>query len=159
MTTAIDWKDYAFANDDEIRGFFGDYFFLCNFKPCEVKIETEVYPSSEHAYMAHKTLLVDERKKFLVGGEHVSSADAKAAGRKLKLREDWDDVKDDIMFTCVWSKFIQNPELKQRLLETKDKYLEETNHWGDEYWGVNYKTNVGLNTLGLILMRVRDILR
>ena len=44
-----------------------------------------------------------------------------------------------------------------RLLETGDVYLEETNTWGDVFWGVcNGK---GENMLGQVLMLIRDELK
>ena len=43
------------------------------------------------------------------------------------------------------------------LLSTGDKYLEETNHWKDTYYGVC--DGVGKNVLGKILMSVRNIIK
>ena len=48
-----------------------------------------------------------------------------------------------------------NPENYQKLLDTKDKHLEEMNWWEDLYWGTN-KEGVGKNMLGKILMEVRE---
>jgi hypothetical protein len=47
----------------------------------------------------------------------------------------------------------QVPELREKLLKTGDKYLEETNYWNDRYWG-KYKDK-GLNMLGHLIMAVR----
>lgn len=44
-----------------------------------------------------------------------------------------------------------------QLLATGTRYLEETNTWGDTYWGVC--EGKGLNMLGKTLMQVRDELR
>jgi predicted NAD-dependent protein-ADP-ribosyltransferase YbiA (DUF1768 family) len=49
-------------------------------------------------------------------------------------------------------KFSQDP-FKAALLATGDAYLEETNHWGDVYWGVC--NGVGQNRLGHALMEIR----
>ena len=46
------------------------------------------------------------------------------------------------------------PELGQMLLETGNSPLEETNSWGDTYWGVC--KGVGKNMLGKLLMEVRN---
>ena len=54
----------------------------------------------------------------------------------------------------VYQKFLEEP-LRSQLLATEDAYLEETNHWGDTYWGVC--KGVGENMLGKILMMARDI--
>ena len=57
------------------------------------------------------------------------------------------------MREVVWAKFSQNPELGKKLLATGDRYLEETNWWGDRLWGV-YQGE-GENLLGKILMETR----
>ena len=50
-------------------------------------------------------------------------------------------------------KFMQNPELRDKLLATGESTLIEGNNWGDYFWGkVN---NCGENQLGIILMDVR----
>lgn len=73
------------------------------------------------------------------------------------MRPDWEEVKYDVMYEIVKAKFIQNPDLKEKLLSTGDEYLVEGNHWGDRTWGqVN---GVGKNWLGKILMKVREELK
>ena len=58
------------------------------------------------------------------------------------------------MSSIVFEKFYRNKELRKKLLETGDRYLEETNWWGDDFWGVC--NGEGRNELGKILMKVRD---
>lgn len=53
---------------------------------------------------------------------------------KLPLREDWEQVKDDIMRKAVYAKFFQNSELKNILLKTGLEYIVE-NTSKDYYWG------------------------
>ena len=84
---------------------------------------------------------------------------AKGVGRRVALRPDWEEVKAEIMYEIVLSKFTQHPELAEKLLETGDKTLVEGNSWNDTCWGVNLQTGQGENRLGVILMRVREKLR
>ena len=58
------------------------------------------------------------------------------------------------MSSIVFEKFYRNKELRKKLLETGDRYLEETNWWGDDFWGGC--NGEGRNELGKILMKVRD---
>ena len=58
------------------------------------------------------------------------------------------------MREIVWAKFVQNPELAAKLLATGGRRLEETNWWGDRFWGV-YQGE-GKNVLGFVLMETRD---
>ena len=58
------------------------------------------------------------------------------------------------MAYLVREKFTTNQKLQKQLLATGDQHLEETNKWGDTFWGVC--NGVGSNHLGKILMKVRD---
>lgn len=139
---------------EKIEIFNGDYEFLSNFYPCKVTWEGIEYPSSEHAYVAAKTL--DRYARAFIS-TIPTAAKVKAHGRKLELRPDWDLVKFDIMWDIVYEKFLQNPELKKKLLATGDAILEEGNWWGDKIWGISPAgSGVGENRLGIALMEVRE---
>ncbi|MCF1193378.1 NADAR family protein, partial [Mangrovimonas sp. AS39] len=80
-------------------------------------------------------------------------SESKKEGKKLKLRSDWESVKVQVMFDVCKSKF-EDPELREALLETGTRHLEEGNTHGDTCWGtVNGK---GSNHLGKVLMKVRE---
>ena len=96
---------------------------------------------------------MEQRKNFL----GLDPSSAKRKGRRVKLRDDWEEVKDQIMYEIVLNKFSQNEELRKKLIATGDEYLTEGNTWHDTYWGVcNGK---GKNKLGKILMQVREELK
>lgn len=137
-------------NDKEIKGFFGDYRWLSNFEICDVLFEGELYSSSENAYQAAKTLDLIKRKEFLT----IKPNESKKLGRKLVIREDWEQVKTQVMEAILMSKFTLNKELRNKLIETNPKYLEETNYWKDTFWGVC--DGKGQNNLGMLLMIIRD---
>ncbi len=132
-----------------INGFDGQYRFLSNFHLCVVKYEGLEYASSEAAYQAAKLEKKEDRIRFTT----MTPGQAKSEGQRVVLRPNWDKIKDEVMANIVYAKFTQNPELEEKLLETGDKYLEETNWWGDTYWGVCM--GKGLNKLGKILMNTR----
>jgi len=137
-----------------IDSFTKDFFFLSNFFPCEVVYEGIKYPSSEHAYQASKTLDLDERKRIVALS---TASESKKAGRKVVLRDDWEQVKDNVMTNIVSAKFNQNSILKDCLLLTENEELVEGNWWHDTHFGVC--NGVGENKLGKILMEVRESLR
>ena len=87
----------------------------------------------------------------------LTSADAKSEGRQLPLRADWETAKFVVMEEVVRDKFTRNAELRQKLLDTGDAYLEEGNTWGDKIWGT--VNGEGENRLGKILMKIREELR
>jgi ribA/ribD-fused uncharacterized protein len=142
-------RDYIVHDESQIKGFFGEYRFLSNFELGDVIYEGIKYPSSENAYQAAKSLDIQIRNQFV----NISPNESKKLGRKIDVREDWEEVKYGIMYQVVLDKFSRNYELGDLLIETGDKYLEETNHWKDKVWGVC--DGVGKNWLGKILMDVR----
>lgn len=73
------------------------------------------------------------------------------------MRDDWEDVKDEVMYNVVYAKFTQHPILTTLLLSTEDVSLQE-NSPHDSYWGIG-KDGTGRNQLGKTLMRIRDEIR
>lgn len=143
----------AVHNENYIKGFFEDYRYLSNYHECKVGYDGEIYTSSEAAYQAAKTLNKVEREPFT----KMTPSESKKAGQKVTLRSDWEEVKNQIMEEILYDKFLRNQDIKTKLLETGEKYLEETNWWNDCYWGVCL--GHGRNMLGLTLMKVREALK
>jgi len=139
--------------------FDGEYAFLSNFYECPVVYDGFTYQNSEAAFHAQKTLRIPIRRMFV----DLNPSEAKKLGRKIPIRKDWESVKLDIMYEVCRAKFVQNPELKDKLLATGDAHLEEGNYWHDNCWGNctcdKCKDVSGQNNLGKILMRIREELR
>jgi N-glycosidase YbiA len=138
------------VSNEPILGFSGEYRFLSNFWFSTFVVDGVSFEFNEKWYMAHKTLDPLEVNHIMAC---LKPGECKAAGRTVTLRPDWEDVKDEVMLQGLRLKFGQNAELAQRLLDTGKRYLEETNTWGDTYWGVCQ--GKGKNMLGIQLMRVR----
>lgn len=134
-----------------INRFRGDYYFLSNFYPTKVKYKGLTYENSEAAFQAQKC---PERSSEFC---HLVPRSAKSLGFQVELRKDWDDVKIRIMFSILLCKFTQNPDLKEKLINTGDAILIEGNTWGDTYWGACGGT--GQNILGRLLMTARKAIR
>jgi len=134
--------------------FRGEFAFLSNFYPAEVKMYGQPYPTVEHAFQAAKTL---NRVERMVISSANTPGIAKRMGRKVTLRPDWEEVKLGFMEELVRRKFTHHPELKKKLLSTYNIQLVENNHWNDTFWGVC--NGRGKNHLGKILMKIRTELR
>lgn len=136
-----------------ITRFWGEYRYLSNFFLVPVHFEGVLYPSSEHAYMAAKTLDLAKRQEM---ARIPRAADVKRVGRQLELRPDWEQVKVSVMERVLHAKFTQNPALGQKLIALAGVELIEGNTWGDRIWGAvwNPKTKAweGQNLLGKALM-------
>lgn len=137
-----------------IGGFTGHNRFLSNFYLVPVEVAGLTYPSSEHAYQAMKCALVEDRKAFT--DTYMTPAKAKKRGRVVRLRSDWESVKDRVMLEVLQAKF-RRPFMAKALLATGDQKLIEVNTWGDKYWGVC--GGEGLNRLGETLMQIRSELK
>jgi ribA/ribD-fused uncharacterized protein len=133
-----------------INEFKGKYYFLSNFYSAPVMYEGLLYQNNEAAFQSAKIKDLDRRKQFC----NLDPSTAKKKGRNVLLRNDWEDVKDEVMYQCVKDKFTRNQDLKQKLIDTGNEELIEGNTWNDTYWGVC--RGRGKNMLGKILMRVRD---
>lgn len=119
------------------------HFYLSNFfvEPDNTHVEGE--------YQRAKCAKAMDRKRF----DNISPHRAKRLGQDVELRPDWEAVKVEIMEFHVGKKFRDHPHLVEKLKATGTLYLEETNTWGDQFWGVCY--GYGQNILGAILMDVR----
>lgn len=140
------------------------YGYCSNFSKHPVHIYDRLWPTSEHAFQAMKTLDHDTQELIR---KQSSPGKACYIGRQIPLRADWNNViggsslaftpcvlvKDEIMFEIVLAKFQQNPGIRQELLSTGSAHLIEA-AVSDPYWGEGC-SKIGLNKLGQVLMRVR----
>lgn len=135
---------------NDILEFQGEHRWLSNFWPCSVELDGLVFSSVEAAYVAAKTTDIETRKKI----QSLSTAgECKRFGRTIKLREDWEAVKLDVMYKLLVQKF-NNKELARKLLDTGDCHIQEGNKWNDRFWGVC--KGQGENHLGKLIMKIRS---
>jgi hypothetical protein len=127
-----------------------------NFSPHGIEMDGLWYPTIEHYFQAQKFHDAEYREKIRLAR---TAKDSKTLGRsrRIPIRTDWEEVKDEIMFEACLKKFQTHKTLKDLLLSTGDEELIE-NAPMDYYWGCG-RTKTGQNKLGRILMRVREQLR
>lgn len=137
-----------------IQGFTGEYRWLSNFWPVQVTLDGMDFPSVEHAFQAAKTLDLETREIFQAG----TAGAAKRLGRKLEVRPDWEEMKREVMLGLTRQKYRNARGLLEKLLATGDQGIVEGNYWHDNYWGqcLCGTCGEGLNTLGRILVQVRE---
>ena len=138
----------------KIEGFFGEFRFLSNFWPSEITVAGQEFPTVEHAYQALKS---DEPRVWPIIASLPTPKAAKYAGREwIAVRPRWDNIRVDVMRMLLRKKFAI-PALREGLLLTHPFHLEETNTWGDTFWGVS--NGRGQNELGKLLMLIREEIR
>ena len=136
----------------------------------EFEYEGTSFASSEQLYFYFKaTYFKDEEtaQKISYSGDPNK---AKGLSRKIRNQdgEEWKKVSVDYMYRAVKIKFTSDPSLRKALLDTRDAVLVEASP-RDKFWGVGLATTSkdiagpskwrGANTLGQVLMRLRDELK
>ena len=120
------------------------------------------FMTGEHAFAAMKTRT---HADFVKIRQAPSPGAAKALGRRVALRPDWEEVKYDVMMAVLRAKFTPHREEGDILLATGDALLIEGTHWGDRVWGVSMDAREipllapGRNWLGTMLMARRAELK
>lgn len=108
---------------------------------------------SEHLFQAMKG---EDWESVLYVLASPTPGIAKQRGREVKCREDWEEIKLDVMYCVIQIKFRPGSENAEALLATGDQELVEGNWWQDDFWGFDLKREIGANHLGRLLMMWRD---
>lgn len=144
---------------DEVIGFYPrEFYCFDNFSSFKVFYNGYLYSTLEEAYQAigfkeSAPEIYDE----IIKSYSAHEAQKIAYKNKDKQREDWDEVKIDIMEKLIRAKLEQNPYVKKKLLDTKD-YLIVEDSPKDDFWGWG-EDRKGENQLGKLWMKLRDELR
>lgn len=119
-----------------------------------------VYTTVENFYQAMKLSKekIDLRREIA----NLTPYKAKTAIRnkeKYPWDKSWDKEKSlKVMEYALKWKFQKGTDWHRKLMITKELNLElvEWNNWGDIFWGQDIRTGKGENSLGKILMKIRD---
>lgn len=142
---------------NKVLRFNGKFKFLSNFEPCQVEFDGVTYPSTEHAYQAAKTTDLKVRALFLL--PNVTAGKAKRMAKTMKVREDWNAIRVDLMEGLLRQKFAPGTPLALELVALKDYEICEGNYWHDNFWGsctCSKCADKGENVLGKLMMKLRD---
>ncbi len=130
-----------------------------NFSPHSLYLDGQTWPTLEHYYQAQKYVGTPDQA-ICDTIRHAPTPEAAAAlGRTphYRTRQNWDQIKSDIMYQAVLTKFSTHLDIQAILLDTGDELIVE-NSDRDAYWGCG-ADGQGQNQLGKILMQVRQKLR
>lgn len=153
-------KIICFHNPDEENGYLSNWY-LSSFK-----VDGIDFSSMEQYMMYQKAIYFKDYKiaEDILKTDDVS--EIKAFGRNVSNYDDhrWNGVRQVIVYEGLLQKFIQNEELRNKLLSTKDAILAEC-AVKDTIWGIGLSMKDenrfdkskwrGTNLLGYTLMLVR----
>jgi N-glycosidase YbiA len=151
--------DYIKAKSKQTIQFYSvgqAYGEFSNFALYSIKLKGKIWQTSEHYFQAQKFAGTAQEEKIRLAKTPMLAAQM-GRDRSQKLRKDWDNIKDNMMYEAVWAKFTQHPDLEQLLLATEDAILVEHTE-NDDYWG-DGGDGSGSNKLGKILMKIREKLK
>lgn len=133
----------------------GEHGYMSNFSPHSFyDYKGYLYRTSEHYFQAHKFATGSEPFMQILNAKYPM--EAANLGRTLRPFNPkiWEAVRDDVMYTAIFYKFTQNPDIMASLVSTKTAKLIE-NSPIDYYWGCG-KDGSGQNKLGHTLMKLRE---
>lgn len=163
------WLENQF---EDIRFYLRDkeqYGFLSNFYPSPFIIDNVRYSTVEHYYVSMKSDDLNYKQKII---NSETPGRAKRLGddnhkksffvnNLYKKKENWEEIKFEIMEKALYAKFSQNLTLKNALKATSPKLLLEDSPT-DLIWGTGVIDNngnyYGNNMLGKLLMKIRSLL-
>lgn len=145
--------------------FWGSVF--SNFFPTRFYLDGRFWTSSEKYFMYMKAKTFNDAEIAEKILESDKPADIKHLGRQVKnfSNEEWDKVKEDIMYKAVEAKFNQDGLCNACIKEFPYQTFVEGSPY-DKIWGIGIEWNnndvfdetkwKGQNLLGKILTRVRN---
>lgn len=161
-----------FYGADKANGEFSNFYYA------PITIDGLTYPTVEHFYQSSKFTDASYRElirnaaspsdAFMMGRQRVTGSYMQRRGelarqiefycnkRGVRVRPDWEAVKDKVMREALRAKFAPGSLLADVLLATGKRQIVEAST-RDAYWGFG-ADGKGKNMLGKLLMEVRDSL-
>jgi len=124
-----------------------------NFSRHAVFIDNLIWNTVEHFYQASK-FEQTEHIDYVRRSPSPMAAKERALNLRSFQRRNWVEEKERVMFRGITAKFLQHPELGEKLLSTGSARLIESTS-KDPYWGQS-KEGEGKNRLGELLMKLRN---
>lgn len=160
-------KNVATKTDGKVTAFYTEQSPLSNFFTAPHKDDNHIcFHSSEQSFQMAKALHFQDHDTADKIKHAKTPQECFRLGKTVKGYDErvWLDTADDIMYTCVKMKFVQNPDLLQFLRDTGDTKLAEASR--NKVWGTGVPMNSkdvfdqsqwdGQNRLGHILTRLRE---
>lgn len=123
----------------------------------ELRLDSQTFPTAEHAYQVAKARRPEVREWILAAPSPALLAMAAHGLYQWDIVPDWSRIKFDRMRAVLRAKFTQHADLRELLLSTGNARLVEAgtvDNAVNRLWGeVNGR---GKNMLGVLLMELRE---
>lgn len=126
---------------------------LSNFHWSPFLLDDKMWPTVEHYFQAQKFPADPDLQERIRASKTALGAKRLGKSKTAAFLDNWESIKDTVMYTGIKAKFQQNLELATLLAGTGSAWLIEKSP-RDSYWGSG-PSNCGKNKTGHILMRVR----
>ena len=154
------------VDGDKGLAFQGHHSVLSNMASCDLIHNGHLFTSSEAAFQYEKARICGaKREERLI--QTSGAYKAKTIGKGIKENKEWESKKVGIIYEITKEKFIQNDDMRAKLLATENLKLYEATP--SKYWGCGLpmsKLNEigegkipGSNKFGQILEKVRSELK
>ncbi len=146
---------HGLDNTRQVFFYEQDFYVLSNFSAFSLWWKGLHFPTSEHAYQWSKFWLTgnDSIMETIRHAPSAHEAFKAAESYRNYCRNDWPDVKVEVMRSLLRAKAEQHEYVRRKLEATGDRELIE-NSWRDAYWGWGPNRG-GQNMLGRLWMEVR----
>lgn len=132
---------------------FGPLGYLANYSNHGFKKNGVFYKTAEHYYQSEK--FDDEKIKNKILNAPTPKIASNIGRDRSNIRKDnFKNVKLEVMYEGILEKFRQNREIAYKLIETRNQEIVEATI-DEYYWGIG-KTKEGQNHIGKILVKVRE---
>lgn len=91
--------------------------FLSNGFACKIEYAGLEFTNVESALQSAKAKNDKERKLFT----KLGPSQARYKSRLIKVRDNWNEIKEEALYNILYAKFDQNSNLKSLLLQTCDR--------------------------------------
>ena len=127
-----------------------------NFASFPIEVDGKKWLTTEHYFQAQKFHDVEYQEKIRLEPSPMIAARL-GRSRKIPIKNNWEEIKDDVMRRAIVEKIRQHTAVKDLLLSTgNSELIEHTKN--DSYWA-DGGDGSGKNMLGIILMECRAQLR
>jgi ribA/ribD-fused uncharacterized protein len=114
-----------------IRNWFSNFNKLA--KP--IRAQGIEYHTVENFFQAMKTTDIEERYKIAAMSPWEAKRHCSRKNKNFKLREDWEEIKLNVMEWALRRKYRRGTPDHTQLMESTEKSIIEFNNWHDNIWG------------------------